>query len=101
MSTYRNRRLLDIAHEAPCFLQIEGVCQSGLYPSVPAHSNMLRHGRGVGHKSSDAFCVASCPACHSWLDTGGATRSDKQERFMAGLERYWLYLWESGKVKVT
>ena len=99
--TFRNRKLLDLAHEAPCMLKIEGVCQDGVHPSVPAHSNSLRHGRGVGHKSADIFVVASCIACHSWLDTGGATRQDKQQRFMEGLERYWLWLWETGKVKVA
>lgn len=99
--TYRNRRLLDISHEAPCMLKIEGVCQDGLHPSVPAHSNQLRHGRGVGHKSHDCFVVAACPGCHSWLDTGGATRADKQQRFLEGLERYLLWMFENGKVKVA
>lgn len=98
--TFRSRKLLDLAHEAPCMLQIEGVCQNGLNPSVPAHSNSQRHGRGVGHKSADCFVVAACTACHSWLDTGGATRSDKQERFLQALERYWLWLWENEKVTV-
>lgn len=99
--TFRSRKLLDLAHEAPCMLQIEGVCQDGLYPSVPAHSNMQRHGRGVGHKSNDCFVVAACPACHSWLDTGGATRADKQQRFLDGLERYWLWMWQNNKIKVA
>jgi hypothetical protein len=98
--TYRNRSLLDLAHEAPCMLQIEGVCVNGRFPSVPAHSNRQRHGRGVGHKSADCFAVAACWACHGWLDTGSAPRSDKQEAFDAGLERYWLWLWENDKIGV-
>lgn len=99
--TYRNRRLLDVAHDAPCCMRIEGICQDGLYPSVPAHSNQQRHGRGVGHKSADCFVVAACPACHFWLDAGPASRADKQERFLQGLETYWLWMWDNERIKVA
>lgn len=98
---YRNRKLLDVAHDAPCMLQVEGVCRSGVYPSVPCHSNMLRHGRGFSSKSHDAYAVAGCPPCHAWLDTGKASREEKETAFMAGLERYLLWLFRNEKVKVA
>lgn len=98
--TYRNRKLLDVAHEAPCMLQIQGVCQNGLHPCVPAHSNMQRHGRGASHKSHDCFAVAACTACHDFIDLGHAERDVKQHAFERALERYWLWLWENVRIGV-
>ncbi len=98
---YRNRKLLDVAHEAPCFMEVPSVCQSGVHPSVPAHSNSQRHGRGVGHKSHDVFVAAACGPCHDWYDRGPAPREEKEARFARGLERYWLWLWRNDRIKVS
>lgn len=99
--TYRNRRLLDIAHDAPCFLKIPG-CQSGVVPSVPCHSIFLRHGRGIGHRSHDCFAVPGCPKCHYEFDYGRTlSRDDKREIWTRAFEQYILWLWETGKVRVT
>lgn len=99
--TYRNRPLLDVAHDAPCMFQIEGVCQSGVHPSVPCHSNEQRHGRGFAHKSADAYAPAGCIACHAWYDTGPAPREEKQSAFRWALERWWLWLLQNERLVVA
>jgi hypothetical protein len=102
--TYRNGKLLRLCHHRPCMLQIPQVCTGGTNPdapSVPAHSNMLRHGRGHGHKSHDCFVVPACPACHYWLDYGPAPRDEKQQAFEQGLERWWLFNWDNDLVEVA
>ena len=99
--TYRNRKLLDIAHEAPCFLRLPG-CQSGVNPSVPAHSNLLRHGRGIAHRSHDVFAVPSCGPCHYQFDYGHTlSRAEREQIWQRAFEDYQLWLWETGKVRVT
>jgi hypothetical protein len=98
---YRNRKLLDLCHNAPCFLLIDRVCRSGVNPSVPCHSNHQRHGRGKDNKAHDCFTVPGCPECHYWLDFGPATREDKDQAFMAGLERWLLHLWRRELIKLA
>jgi hypothetical protein len=75
--TYRNRKLLDLAHEIPCQATFPHVCNG---PSVPAHSNQQAHGRGHAHKSDDCFFAAVCPAAHDAIDgrPGGMDRETKQ-----------------------
>ncbi len=99
--TYRNRKLLDVAHEAPCMFQVENVCQSEVHASVPCHSNFQRHGRGFAHKSADCFAPAGCVACHSWFDTGPSPRTEKDEAFAKAQDRWILWLFENEKVKVA
>lgn len=99
MTMYRNRRLLDVARQAPCCLQVPDVCRSGVDSSVPAHSNMLRHGRGSHLKSHDCYAIGACNECHFWYDFGRtADRAEKQAAFEAGLQRWWRWLVESGRV---
>lgn len=97
---YRNRGLLNVAHVAPCMLRIDKVCRSGVFPSVPCHSNFQRHGRGKNLKSHDCFVVAGCPPCHHWLDEGPALREEKDAAFMMALERYVLWLFQNNKIEV-
>lgn len=100
--TYRNRRLLDVAHDAPCMFSIDDVCRSGVNPSVPCHSNQQRHGRGLNHKSADAYAPAGCPECHYWYDYGkSATREEKEWAFLLALERWWLWLLENERLVVA
>lgn len=95
---FESRKLLDLAHGAPCFLLLEG-CQSGLYPSVPCHPNALILGRGVGHKTHDCYAISGCVACHKLWDEG----MPAQEHFDVWVRAYpkWvLWLWANGLVKV-
>ena len=98
---YRNRKLLDVAHDAPCMFLIPKVCRSMVNPSVPAHSNEQRHGRGKDNKSHDVFAPAGCNECHHWYDFGMAPREEKQDAFRWALERWWLWLFRNEKVKVA
>ena len=98
--THRDRKLLDLAHEAPCFLQIAGVAGCGANASVPCHSDQLRHGRGVGHKSHDVFAVSGCPACHDAFTRKNLGHA-YDDIWAAAWERYQVWLWRNGKVKVA
>ena len=95
---YENRRLLDVAHDAPCMLQLGAPC--GNYPSVPCHSDQLKHGRGTGHKSHDCFAVPGCPDCHLKFTREHLTRSGYEDIFQLALERYLLWMWATGKIGV-
>lgn len=96
--TFRSRRLLDIAHEAPCCLEIGGICQGNKYPSVPCHSDMLRHGRGVGHKSHDFYAVPGCPACHAHFTRKYLGKDGYDTVWCAAFEQYIGWLWSNEKV---
>ena len=96
--TFRSRKLLDIAHEAPCMLVLGKPC--GQDKSVPCHSDQLRHGRGVGHKSSDVYAVPGCPVCHALFTREHLGREGYDEVWRNAWERYQLWLWENGKVVV-
>lgn len=98
--THRNRALLDIAHEAPCMLRL-GAKGCGEHPSVPCHSDMQRHGRGAGHKSHDCLAVAGCPACHAAFDRAHLGRQGYEEAWMMAMERYLVWLWTEGKLRVA
>lgn len=94
--SYRDRTLLDLAHNAPCFLQLARTC--GNYPSVPCHSDMLRHGRGVGHKSKAIFAVAGCPDCHSLFTREKLGRAGYERVWIEAHEKYLAYLWDHGLI---
>lgn len=99
---HRDRKLLDLCREAPCMLRVPAVCQSGVFPSVPAHSNLQRHGRGAGNKSHDCFAVPGCNACHAWLDSGNtASGEEKEAVFLAARDRWDLYRWRHDLVRVA
>ncbi len=98
--THRDRKLLDVAHEAPCMLQL-GVDGCGNHPSVPCHSDMLEHGRGAGHKSHDALSVAGCPACHAAFTRSNLGRDGYRDAHIKAMTRYWLWMWTEGRVKVA
>ena len=97
---HRNRTLLDLAHEAPCCLQL-GVPGCGNHPSVPCHSDALEHGRGVGRKSEDFLAVAGCPACHEAFTRKNLGRKGYLDAWASGMARYLVWMWKNGKVKVA
>lgn len=98
--THRNRKLLDICHDAPCMLRL-GVPGCGANSSVPCHSDMLRHGRGAGHKSHDAYAVPGCPACHAMFTRKALGREGYEQTWQRAYEEWTLYLWEHDKLKVA
>lgn len=81
----------DACRGEKCFLSVPGVClgEAGKPTVVPAHSNQLAHGKGMGLKSLNKFSVPACLACHSWLDQGKVPKGLKFAIFDAALT-----LWE-------
>lgn len=69
---YRNEKLRRAVATLPCqSCGIEGRTQA-------SHSNQLRDGRGVGHKTHDFRLAALCDACHYSIDYGkGMSREEK------------------------
>lgn len=97
--TYRNRKLLDLAHDMPCQARFAHVCNG---PSIPAHSNQQMYGRGHAHKSDDCFFAAVCPAAHDAIDgrAGGLEREIKQAEWLFAFIATQRYLWENKKIGV-
>jgi hypothetical protein len=98
--TYRNRKLLDLAHDMPCQARFPHVCNG---PSVPAHSNQQIFGRGFSHKSPDCFFAAVCPAAHDAIDgrAPGMDRETKQAEWQRAYIATIQWLWENEKLKVA
>jgi hypothetical protein len=97
--TYRNRRLLDLAHRVTeCQVQLPGVCEGhSSHGCEPAHSNQQRHGKGMGHKAADYMHAAACHSCHSELDQGRRfTKAEKVEMFMDAWHRTMALYFENG-----
>ncbi len=91
--TYRNRKLLDLAHQLSTCL-VQGPTCIGHEPNglQPAHANWSYLGRGIGHKSGDVF-AASCRACHAYID-GSAPRAEREYWWLRGAAKTWLTLME-------
>lgn len=96
----RDRKLLDVAHEAPCMLRL-GAKGCGTHPSVPCHSDMLAHGRGAGHKSHDALAVPGCPSCHEAFTRRKLGKDGYALAWGAAMARYLVWLWQNGKVRLA
>lgn len=92
------RKLLDMARTAPCMLELGLPC--GTNPSVSCHSDMLRHGRGVGHKSNAIFAVPGCPDCHARFTRANLGRDGYEAIWLAAHEKYMVYLWDNGLLKI-
>lgn len=97
--------LLRLARGQPC-------CNCGAEDdtTVAAHSNWAIHGKGKSLKAHDIFHAHLCYRCHSWLDQGsghdptgvfGDGRADKIYMFRLAMEKTWIRLWQSGKIKVA
>lgn len=97
---HRDRKLLDCAHEAPCCLLLGGP-GCGNDPSVPCHSDALEHGRGSGSKSHDALAVAGCPACHAVFTREHLGRSGYLEAWGKAMARYLVWMWATGRVRLS
>lgn len=81
---YRDPVLLELAKGRGCLLGIPGICTNDRATTVAAHSNSRQHGKGKGRKADDCYSVFACFACHTWLDTGPASRDEKALAFQLG-----------------
>lgn len=87
-----------------CMIQIPGVCNDDPATTIWAHSNELRHGKGMGKKSHDIFGAYSCSACHSVVDghmprSKYMTLAEVREYFRFGHDRSLVILIRKGLVK--
>lgn len=96
--TYRNRKLLNLAHDCPCFAGFDHGCTE--YQGVePAHSDQLIFGRGHGHKSHDFAFAAMCHTAHTMLDT--FDRETKKGEWLRAYIKTQEWLWKNERIKVA
>lgn len=93
--TYRNRKLLDLAHSMPCMARFLHAC-TAWHGCEPAHSDSQLFGRGHGHKSADWAFAAMCHNAHQDLDR--FDRGIKQAEWLAAFVRTQNYLWSEGLI---
>lgn len=100
MANYRNRKLLNLAHDMPCMAQFPHVCSG---PSVPCHANDLLFGRGFAYKTPDWAYAACCNDAHEYLDgrKGGWDKETKRAEWLRAYVKTQNELWESGRVKTA
>ena len=99
MANYRNRKLLDAIHEAPCFASFPHSCGG---QTVPCHSNQQIFGRGVAYKSPDWAVAGCCREAHDFLDgrRGGWDKETKHAEWLRAFVKTQNWLWEMGRVNV-
>lgn len=96
--TYRNRKLLDQAHDMPCMAEFYHECQAWR-GCEPAHSDWSLFGRGGGHKSHDFAFAAMCHTAHMMLDT--FDRETKRMEWLRAFVGTYEWLWENQRLKVA
>lgn len=97
--TYRNRKLLDLAKQAPiCFR-----CQrSNDGTVVMAHSNQIRDGKGTGHKAADYRVAGLCRKCHMEIDNGQSmSREDRMSAWEEAHRATIGWMFDAGLVEVV
>lgn len=94
--TYRNRKLLDAAKDAPrCF----GCGHSNDGTVVMAHANWSEYGKGAGLKAHDWAIAALCYQCHTEIDQGALPKEEKKDRWIRAHIRTLAWLFDSGIIK--
>lgn len=77
---------------------------------VSAHSNLLRHGKGMGLKACPIFTAHLCQRCHDWYDGRGGYGQDpyglysydeRQEMWQRAFDRTLMRrIYDLGTVKI-
>jgi hypothetical protein len=93
-----NRPLLNLARKAPCMLRLTLEC--GTNATVACHSDMLRHGRGIGSKSHAAFAVPGCPDCHAVFTREHLGREGYEETWLRAHEDFLRWMWDNDHVRI-
>lgn len=96
--TYRNRKLLDLAHTMPCMAGFPHDCKQWL-GCEPAHSDSSIWGRGIGHKSHDFAFAAMCHPAHEEL--ARMERDEKSAEWLRAYVKTMSYLWENKLIVVA
>ena len=88
---FREPKLMKACRELECTALLPG-CEH--YGCVGAHSNQLRHGKGMSIKAHDCFIAAMCARCHHEIDFGVTmNREQKIECWEAAHRQTVLELW--------
>ena len=101
--TYRNRRLLNLAHTMPCCAEFAHDC-IGHQGCEPAHSDSHLFGRGGWHKSHDFAFASLCRNAHAILTAKVGDELAREQKFYDWLRAYVKtheWLWTNGKLKVA
>jgi hypothetical protein len=98
---FRSQRLLNQARGQSCTLNIPSVCNGNPETTVAAHSNQLRHGKGMGIKAHDCYIAWACSNCHAEIDQGNKlSRQEKIEYWQIGFEKTILQMFLRGMIVV-
>lgn len=97
MSVFRSKKLRDAARDRPCVL-----CGRNNGTTVPAHSNMPEHGKGVGIKAPDYFMSYCCDRCHAEIDgrIGQLTKEEKRMQWFRAYARTVEIWFKEGLIKL-
>lgn len=101
--TYRNRQLLDLAHDMPCCADFPHDC-NGYQGCEPAHSDHHIFGRGCGHKAHDFAFAAMCNNAHRMITAKVNDTLQREQKFFDWLRSYvktQVWLWKNELVKVA
>lgn len=90
---YRNRALLNLAHQLNTCPGCGGWSMHGL---EPAHSDSQKHGKGTGIKAHDAFHAALCHDCHTALHSNKLDREEKRELWQRAFDATLLTYFRNG-----
>jgi len=103
--TYRNRKLLDLAHKIPCMAQFPHGCIQHLEVEPPAeyaveaaHSDSSMFGRGMRLKTPDWAFAAMCHTAHLMLSDMG--REEKFSEWLRGFKLTFDYLFDKKLIGV-
>src|SRR5690625_7591713 len=89
----KDRKMLEVCRGELCYVNIPGICIGGVETVVPAHSNELVHGKGMGIKAYDYYTVPACFSCHSEIDKGkNYTKEEKMTFWREVFERWYTVL---------
>lgn len=93
--TFRSRKVLDLAEGQACVM-----CGNQDGTIVAAHSNLLEHDKGRGHKAHDGMSAWLCHSCHSHYDQGGMLKSEARDFILTAISRTYMQMWNEELIQV-
>jgi hypothetical protein len=92
---YRNKKILNLAKDAPCVL-----CGSSDGTVIAAHSNQSRDGKSMSMKSYDYRVAYLCYHHHFMIDGGKLSREEKVEMWEDAHRKTIGWLFDNGHLEV-
>lgn len=92
--TYRSRKLLDAAKNAP---RCMGCGKHNDGDVVMAHADWSEYGKGMGYKANDWAVAALCTMqCHPFVDSSKASREERKDFWIRAHVRTLAWLFDAG-----